>query len=136
VDAVTDDLVSRLRAAIEAKATKARDAGGGEWRIKHYLMTGDDPVYTAEECDADPCEHCVIDSPDIMIYAEGGHDRDQAVHIIDNDPQSVLAMCAAHREVVEGCAEALRQNNAPEVYLLADLVLARLARGYDIQEDS
>lgn len=89
---MTDDMVMRLRAAIEAKEAKAwavidRDGKAtderGQWRA--YLEGGDDG-YAIEDA-----------------AGEGGAiigDQAWAEHIADNDPAATLVTCTAHLKLI------------------------------------
>ena len=42
-----------------------------------------------------------IEGVGIIIYDEGGHDREQALHVARHDPARVLAECDAKKAIVE-----------------------------------
>jgi hypothetical protein len=85
------DIVEFLRARLEEDEQVARAAGDGEW---------------ATECD---CEGSCADLPwcrrvesaDLKIYDEGGHDSSQAQHIARHDPARVLREVEAKRQIID-----------------------------------
>jgi len=89
-----DGLIAFWRNRLDEREKTAQLAGGGEWR-------------TECECeglceDYPSCSVVVgVKSNDITIYAEGGHDANQADHIAANDPKAVLADIAADRALID-----------------------------------
>lgn len=80
-----ETLASFLLRCIAADEAVANAAGDGHW--------------TAEPSDA--WQAIEIVGVDMMIYDEGGHSETQAAHIARQDPAHVLAVCTAHRAIVE-----------------------------------
>ena len=51
------------------------------------------------------------------------------------DPDEVLRLCRAHRQIVELWQEAEKESNPPEVLILADEMLRALAVGLGVVEE-
>lgn len=103
------DPVAWLRAQIEARhelallAAANRDPRGSGKRLGGEWETG---CTCKGECPGYPrCEEVAGDG--IHIYAEGGHDADQAEHIAANDPQDTIARCEAELAILDEHARLL-----------------------------
>lgn len=84
-----DPLLAFVRARLderEARALAAQGTTEGRWEQ-------DDPVRAPGRI--------VDDYGDTVTYDEGAPSEAQAVHIVDNDPQFVLADVAAKRQIVD-----------------------------------
>lgn len=140
---MSEDLPTRLLAAIEAKEAKARAGAGysrGSWaragkRELHY-SNGRSERYEAVFVGNDT----LLERWDRIRVARD--DGSIAEHIADNDPKSVLAMCSAHRQIVELYAEHADYDRPDDSYEHATgricglgEALRLIARGYGIQED-
>lgn len=126
------DLVSRLLAAIDERDTKARaaiaHAGGGTWYVS---VKGDGDVRVE---DTGSC---------VALGPYGGGLYDEGPHMVANDPDSVLRLCQAHRDIVARYEHAReRSTTAPEAerilwhtraIALID-VMDALARGYGVED--
>ena len=54
---------------------------------------------------------CRVEGHGITIYDEGGHDRDQALHIAAHDPARTLAECAAHRAMAQDWLDGMARQD-------------------------
>lgn len=86
-------LIDRLAAAIDAKEAKAQAATPGPWTACQQYEDG--PVGV----DVVPSDRtgAYVVCPDV----NAGMIAEDAEHIADNDPATVLRMCQAHRKIVE-----------------------------------
>lgn len=104
------EFLLREIAADEAVAEAAIDETRVESRASstlvdgHYVTTRleneivDDGIWhTSDHASNDAQVYGVT----MQVYDEGGHTREQALHIARNDPARVLATCKAHRAIVE-----------------------------------
>lgn len=137
-------LIDRLTAAIEARVAIARAATPGPWRI---YDVGDIGVIQADD---EPERGHEIG---MMARCPRHDDRrlEDAEHIADNDPATVIAMCQAHRALVEiafgyaakidgewGCchsAEDIRAGLCDRERPDEQLIILTLARAYDLTEE-
>lgn len=97
------DPAAWLRTQVEARhelallATANRDPRGYGKRLGGEWETG---CTCKGECPGYPrCEEVTGDG--IHIYAEGGHDADQATLIAANDPQDTIARCEAELAILD-----------------------------------
>ena len=97
------DLAEWLEAQIAEDERRARAACHDRTEIDRLSRqpirtVEDDGVWSVGEHAMDECN---VDGIGIRIYGEGGHTREQAVHIATWDPARVLAECAAKRRVID-----------------------------------
>ena len=102
------ELVAFLRARLEDDQRIAEAAGGGGGRDGAGIWTRSRGGFdNSGEWDPDGVGAFATVEGDINIYAEGGHDGEQAEHIARWDPARVLADVAAKRTVVAECVAAI-----------------------------
>lgn len=98
-DPGTDPMTAWLRSQIGERRALAEAAGGKEWRTGCSGEHGPMSHYPG-------CEQ--VEGDDITVYAEGGHNADQAAHIAANDPQDTIARCEAELAILDECEKAVR----------------------------
>lgn len=94
---MTDDLATRLLAAIEAVEKDARAATQGAWNARLWPGLGAGDVENE-------------DRSGFVVYDSGGAgacELADAVHIARQNPKATLIRCTADREIVECAREAL-----------------------------
>lgn len=103
-------LTEWLRAQVAEDERRARAAFDDRVEIDRLSRqpirtVKDDGVWTTGEHAMDECN---VDGIGIRIYGEGGHTREQAVHIATWDPTRVLAECEAKRRIIAQSQNAAR----------------------------
>jgi uncharacterized protein DUF6221 len=126
----TDGLLAWLTAQLDERERIARAAipegGSGDWR-QFYSCLHIDPHVPPSH---DLCAQIGIWGDEVYISDEGGHTPEQANHIVQNDPATVLADIAAKRQVLELFAFADRhvdetRRTTPEYRLVQAAEVAR-----------
>lgn len=117
----SDDLVSGLLSAIEQREATAREAAkysSPKWETVSSAVVdlGGDDLDGLLPVPASPIGHLMV----------------------ENDPESVLRLCRAHRTIIEHCVPDLDGSGGPNAAGLAKDVLQALAEGYGLktEEDS
>jgi hypothetical protein len=122
------DLIKKIRAAIDEDERIALAANPGPWRFRipnanhldQYTIFGDGQPRGRDKL-RNVC------SVDLSWEKEAN-----AAHIVLHNPDRVLAMVAAHREILE-LIEVLRADYQDNV---AEHLLVTLAKGYGIEVES
>jgi hypothetical protein len=107
------DLADRLLEAIAWKELRARRASGGPWTLYDRGVGWE-----------------INELPD--VHDGTTFTRTDAEFIADNDPVSVVRRCAADRETVIRCKEALLTDNPMLVHFAKQTLIER-ARGYGLE---
>lgn len=147
-------LIDRLTTAIAAKEAKARAATPGpwftpptddiaEWTIYGNVSPDRQTGWAIASTMQYPREDMSNEATALRKPAEVvEHANANAEHIADNDPASVLALCQAHREIVDEYLRVLKDRKKRHGDLgLAGALLALhgvvgiVARGYGITEE-
>jgi hypothetical protein len=118
------DIVTRLRAALDAEAEVAQAAGAAEWSLQEH--SGDTVL--------------IYDSHgEPVVYDEGWPTPAQAAHIVAHGPTRVLADIASKRKILDEAeaaaadAEADTHDHERGTYSSAlDYVVELLAEAYGI----
>lgn len=84
------DLITKLRAAIDEIEQAANACAATDWRMP--------TEYSIVDRDTDGWQGAPDDS---VIFSIGDDRRDEAIHAISHDPDTVLRMVAAHRKILD-----------------------------------
>jgi hypothetical protein len=95
------DLVEWLEAQLAEDERIAREAipdgGTGDWCELHHCPHDDGDTVPPSH---DLCARIGLWGDELFLPDEGGHSPEQARHIVQHDPRSVLALVAAHRLIL------------------------------------
>ena len=137
-----EDLEAPLRRHAERAAKKIRACVAEDQRIARdasSTRSGTIPAWRIDcpcgEVHADDCYARRIEGDNIVIYDEGGHDEDQARHIVRHDPQHVLARSATLLDVLDELERIAERSPHPDPRMWVRLAICELARAWDLDED-
>jgi hypothetical protein len=119
-----EEAAERIRALVAEDERLALYAGGRPWRV-------------ACDCGAaheDDCFVRRIEGPDIVIYDEGGHDEDQARHIVRQDPAHVLARSATLLDVLADLERIAERSDHPDPRSWARTAICGLAQAWELDD--
>ena len=125
-----------LARVAEDEAQAQRSLSGpeddGRWEVECPYVDGGFEAREEHMAHFSHESECVIDGHGIRIYDEGGHDRDQALHIAAHDPARTLVECAAYRAMAQDWLTGLeRQDPLGRPLHLFDPTLSALLKSHE-----